>query len=124
MQQEMVSNEIKRERKIISVSTKRQLTIPQKYYEYFGFDNEAECVLQDDGLLIRPLRNNEDSDFSEQILADLISQGYEGKNLLTAFKQYSKSVRPAVKKLIDETDEFAKTGKGRVSLDELFKPEE
>ena len=123
MQQEMIESKAKRERKIISVSTKRQLTIPQKYFELLGFDNEAECILQEDSLLIRPLQNSKDSDFSEQILADLISQGYEGKELLLAFKQYSKAVRPSVQKLINETDEFAKSKKGRISLDELFGPE-
>ncbi|MCL2628889.1 MAG: AbrB/MazE/SpoVT family DNA-binding domain-containing protein, partial [Oscillospiraceae bacterium] len=77
MQQEMVISGVKRERKIISVSSKRQLTIPQKYYDLLGFNNEAECVLQDDSILIRPMQNINTSEFSEQILADLISQGYE-----------------------------------------------
>lgn len=30
------------ERKIISVSTKRQVTIPQKFFDLLGFQNEAE----------------------------------------------------------------------------------
>jgi len=64
------------ERKIISISTKRQLTIPQKYYAMLGFDNEAECVLQSEGLLIRPVRAASVGEFSEQILSDLIAQGY------------------------------------------------
>ena len=34
------------ERKIISISSKRQVTIPQKYFELLGFDDEAECILQ------------------------------------------------------------------------------
>ena len=120
MQQEMVKNKFKRERKIISVSSKRQLTIPQKYYDLLGFDNEAECVLQADSLIIKPLQSTSTSEFSEQILADLISQGLEGAELLSAFKEQSKSIRPAVQKLIKETDEFAKSGKGSISLDELF----
>ena len=124
MQQEMVIGSIKKERKIISVSSKRQLTIPQKYYDHLGFDNEAECVLQDDSIVIRPLQNINTSEFSEQILADLISQGYEGARLLSAFKEYSKSIRPAVKKLIDEADELVKNEKSGISLDELFGKEE
>jgi hypothetical protein len=108
------------ERKIISVSTKRQLTIPQKYYDALGFDNEAECVMQKDGLLIRPVRYEAGGEFSEQILADLISQGYEGTELLEKFKDYSKAIRPAVLKLMEETDEFAKSGKGKIPREELF----
>ena len=30
------------ERKIISISSKRQVTIPQKYFDLLGFDDEAE----------------------------------------------------------------------------------
>ena len=111
------------ERKIISVSVRRQLTIPQKYYDALGFDNEAECILQDGGLFIRPV-HSVGSEFSEQILADLISQGYGGQDLLLKFKEYNRAVRPAVRKLIDEADAYAKSGEGRVPLGELFETEE
>jgi len=124
VQQEMVISSVKKERKIISVSSKRQVTIPQKYYDLLGFDNEAECVLQYDSILIRPLQKVNTSEFSEQILADLISQGYEGARLLSAFKEYSKSIRPAVKMLIDEADELVKKEESGISLDELFGKEE
>jgi hypothetical protein len=112
------------ERKIISVSMKRQLTIPQKYFESLGFDNEAECILQDDGLLIRPLRDTSVGEFSEQILADLISQGYQGQELLEKFKLYSKAVRPAVLKMIEESEKYTSNGKGRIPMEELFGAEE
>jgi bifunctional DNA-binding transcriptional regulator/antitoxin component of YhaV-PrlF toxin-antitoxin module len=112
------------ERKIISVSLKRQLTIPQKYFESLGFNNEAECILQKDGLLIRPLRDTNSSEFAEQILADLISQGYAGQELLEKFKQYSKAIRPAVQKMIEEAEEYVRSGKGRIPMDELFGTEE
>jgi hypothetical protein len=108
------------ERKIISVSVKRQLTIPQKYFDALGFDNEAECILQDGGLLIRPVRVMNGGEFSEQILADLISQGYEGQELLEKFKECSKAVRPAVQKLLEETDKFAQSGEGHIPMDALF----
>jgi hypothetical protein len=112
------------ERKIISISVKRQLTIPQKYFDALGFDNEAECILQGGGLFIRPLRDVGGGEFSEQILADLISQGYTGQALLEKFKEYSKAVRPAVQKLLDETDAFALSGKGCLTMDELFGEED
>jgi hypothetical protein len=108
------------ERKIISVSVKRQLTIPQKYFDALGFDNEAECIMQDGCLLIRPVRSAVGGEFAEQILADLISQGYEGQELLVKFKEYSKAIRPAVEKLLEEAAEFARSGKGHIPFDELF----
>lgn len=107
------------ERKIISISMKRQLTIPQKYYDMLGFDHEAECILTHEGLLIRPLRNS-GGEFSEQILADLISQGYEGAELLSKFKEYSQAVRPAVRKMLAEADAYAHSGSGKIPRDQLF----
>jgi len=124
MQQGIIRSGNKLERKVISVSMKRQVTIPQKYFESLGFNNEAECILQDDGLLIRPLRDTNGGEFSEQILADLISQGYEGQELLDKFKQYSKAVRPAVLKMLEESEEYARSGNGRISMDKLFGTEE
>ena len=108
------------ERKVISISLKRQLTIPQKYYNALGFDNEAECVLQEEGLLIRPIRSTGGGEFSEQILSDLIKQGYEGQALLERFKEQSRTIRPAVQKLLEEADAFAKSGEGRIPMEELF----
>ena len=122
--QEAISIATAIERKVISVSTRRQLTIPQKYYDVLGFNNEAECILQDGGLLIRPLQHTNGGEFSEQILADLISQGFEGQELLAKFKEYSKGIKPAVQKLLDETEAFARSGEGRIPLDELFGAEE
>ena len=120
MQQNTLRNDLSAEQKIISVSVKRQLTIPQKFFSALGFGNEAECIMQEDGLLIRPVRIADSNEFSEQILADLISQGYEGQLLLKKFKEHSKAVRPAVNKLLEENEAFAKSGKGRIKMDELF----
>jgi bifunctional DNA-binding transcriptional regulator/antitoxin component of YhaV-PrlF toxin-antitoxin module len=108
------------ERKIISVSAKRQVTIPQKYFEYLGFDREAECVLQNGGILIRPIHDVSGGEFSEQILSDLIAQGYEGEELLRQFKLQSKKIRPAVESLLEETDAYVKSGGGKLSFEELF----
>jgi len=112
------------ERKIISVSAKRQLTIPQKYFNALGFDNEAECILREDGILVRPLREAGSGEFAEQILSDLIEQGFEGQVLLDKFKVLSLAVRPAVRKLIEEADAFAKGGEGSIPIEKLFGTEE
>jgi len=95
------------QRKIINISGKRQITIPQKYFETLGFSNEAECILQSNAILIRPIRENIGSEFSEQILADLIAQGISGQELLSKFKEMSKKIAPAMKRLIDDADSTA-----------------
>ena len=119
-----IRSEAYMERKIISVSIKRQVTIPQKYFEALGFHNEAECILRDDGILIRPVRDINSGEFSEQILADLISQGLSGQELLERFREQSKKVRPAVKKLLAQADAIAKSDEGKIALDEMFGAEE
>lgn len=109
------------ERKIISISAKRQITIPQKFFETLGFDNEAECVLKDGGIFIRPVHSAA-NEFAEEILSDLIAQGYSGNELLEKFKLQSKKVRPAVEAMIAEADEAAQSGK-TISFGELFSAE-
>lgn len=96
------------ERKIISISSKRQITIPQKYFDALGFDNEAECILKDDSIIIRPLRERCSGEFDEQILADLIAQGISGQDLLDKFKEMRQKIRPAVKQMIIENDDMIK----------------
>lgn len=107
------------ERKRVTISVKRQFTIPQKYYEALGFESDAECILQDDGIFIRPLRNDP-SDFSEEILADLIALGLSGQELLVRFREQTRKVRPAVQKIIEEADEAAKSSAGKRSFSDLF----
>ncbi len=61
-----------------------------------------------------------EDDFSEQILADLISQGCSSQELLDKFKEQSMKVRPAVKKLIAKADSLAESDRGKETLNELF----
>ncbi len=112
------------ERKIISVSGKRQITIPQKYFEKLGFGNEAECILQNNAIVIRPIRENTGSEFSEQILADLIAQGFSGQELLVKFKEVSKKITPAMDKLIGEADRIAKGDPKSATMSDIFGAED
>ena len=108
------------ERKIISVSGKRQVTIPRKYFETLGFNNEAECFLQDNAIVIRPIKENSGMEFSEQILADLIKQGVSGEELLVQFKELSKKIAPAMSKLISEADSIVKGEKKGTAMSDIF----
>jgi len=112
------------ERKTIHISGKRQITIPQKYFEALGFDKEAECILQDNMILIKPVRENTGGEFAEQILADLITQGYNGEVLLKKFKEEQKKVQPAIEKMLERATEAAK-GNGEFSTyNDIFGSEE
>lgn len=116
------SNSMKR--KIISVSNKRQITIPQKYFEALGFSDEAECIFQNDAIVIRPFKENKGSEFSEQILADLIVQGMSGQELLAKFKEMNNKIAPAMDKLISEADGIAKGEKRGATLADIFGAED
>ena len=42
------------ERKIISVTGKRQITIPKKFYNILRMGKEIECELTDNAIILRP----------------------------------------------------------------------
>ena len=93
--------------KRISITSKRQMTIPQVFFTALGFGNEAECMVQDDALVIRPVRNQSAGDFDAQILEDLINQGYSGTELLQEFKKAQANVRPAVAAMMSDAHKAA-----------------
>ena len=88
------------EQKKVTISSKRQFTIPQKFFTELGFDREAVCTLGNGMLIIEPVRSENGGEFAEQILSDLIAEGYSGQELLTEFKSRQSQVRPAVEKML------------------------
>lgn len=44
------------ESKKVSISSKRQITIPQKFFTLLGFNTEAECIMRGNELVLRPLK--------------------------------------------------------------------
>ncbi len=95
------------EKKRIRISTKRQITIPSKYFDALGLSDELECIYAKDMLILTPVKDRGLS-FAEEIIADLIEQGYSGPELLAEFKRISHQIRPAVEKMIAEADHLAK----------------
>ena len=110
-------------KKHISVSQKRQITIPIEFYNLVGIEREVECYVQNNAIIIRPIREG-GGEFDEQILADLISQGLSGEELLARFKDTRKKIRPAVESLISEA-RLAAEGKRRYSTyEDVFNRED
>lgn len=112
------------EKKIVSISSKRQITIPQKFFALLGFDTEAECVVRGNELIIRPAKTNAGGEFAEYILADLIAQGLSGNELLTEFRKKQAKVRPAVEAMIADADEVAMGNGDYSTYDDIFNPED
>ena len=111
-------------RKTIRISEKRQLTIPQKFFEALGFSTEAECILRGTEIVLRPVREQGGGEFAEQILADLIAQGFSGDQLLTEFKKMQKKVRPAVEAMLTQAEQAARGESESSSYEDVFGTEE
>lgn len=109
-------------KKRISVSQKRQITIPIEFYNSVGIDKEVECYIQNDTIVIRPIRES-DGGLDEQILADLIAQGLSGQELLCKFKETRRQIRPAVERLLDEAYRAAQGEAPSNTYEDVFGPE-
>lgn len=108
------------EMKKVHISSKRQITIPQKFFSMLGFDTEAECTVRGNELIIRPVKANSGGEFAEQILADLIAQGYSGNELLEQFKRTQSQVRPAIESMVKEAKQTALSKSEYISYEDVF----
>ncbi|NLP23804.1 MAG: AbrB/MazE/SpoVT family DNA-binding domain-containing protein [Syntrophomonadaceae bacterium] len=106
-------------KKRISVSQKRQITIPIDFYNSVGIDKEVECYVQNNAIVIRPVQES-GGEFDEQILADLISQGLSGQELLDKFKETRRQIRPAVERLLDEASIAARGQASNNTYEDIF----
>ncbi len=120
----MLKGSVSMEMKKVSISAKRQITIPQKFFTMLGFEAEAECMVRGNELVIRPVKTNTGGEFAEQILADLIAQGYSGEKLLEHFKKAQNQVRPAIEAMIVEAESVAASESDYVSYNDVFCEEE
>ncbi|MDO3408398.1 AbrB/MazE/SpoVT family DNA-binding domain-containing protein [Saccharibacillus sp. CPCC 101409] len=105
------------------VSSKRQITIPQKFYEQLKIQDEVEIGVKDQMLVLRPMRERRDGDdYADLILADLLDEGYTDKeDLLRKFRERQTMLRGAVGYLIAESREAAQHYKaGTDETAELF----
>ena len=111
------------DRKIISVSRKRQITIPLQFYNQLGLGNEVECLLEDGKIIIQPLHRGS-SEFSVEILRELVSEGYSGDELVKQFETQSKNIKGAVINMLEEADAIAAGEKPAASFEEIFDSED
>lgn len=123
MQQSTITGGLPFIKKRISVSQKRQITLPIEFFSSLEIGNEVECYMQNNAIVIRPVRD-ESGEFDEQILADLISQGLSGADLLAKFKEMRKQIRPAVERLIDEANDAANGKKAFGTYEDIFGSED
>lgn len=101
----------------VKISSKRQITIPSKFYEAGGFDEYALCTWAENGLLLQPLKVN-DEDNSVTILRQLVAEGYEGDELVDKYEEIQNKIVSIKHKLQKAEDDIAE---GRVGpVGEMF----
>ena len=106
--------------KKVTISSKRQFTIPQKFYTELGFDTEAICTLGDGFLVIQPVKSNLNDEFSEEILADLIVEGYSGEELLIEFKKRRSNLKQGIDGVLKEAKAIAQGTADYHTYDDTF----
>ena len=110
----------RRPRKIkrIAVSSKRQISIPKEFYEKLNIGEEVTLELHGNHLVVKPVHEGFD-DFSEEILADLINEGYAGMDLMAEFKNRKAQLGSAIDSLISEA-----ANTETVEIDDLFEDDD
>lgn len=110
----------KMNRKVLSISSKRQIMIPQRFYKSLGFGDEAECIVRGDELVIRPIKTVAGGEFAEQILADLIKEGLSGEELLSEFRKRQAQVRPAAEAILAKAEDIAARRAEYATYEDVF----
>ena len=105
------------DRKLLRVSSKRQITIPQAFFTKLGLSDQVDCILHGNELILRPVKRDTGGEFAEQILSDLI---FSGEDLLQKFKERQAQVRPAVEAMIAQAEGAAQGTEAYESYEDVF----
>lgn len=85
-------NHVSNENEKVAVSSKRQIAIPKEFFDAIGIEKEIIMELNDGVIHIKPVRTHTD-DFSEEILADVIQEGFTGNDILKEFQRRKNMIR-------------------------------
>lgn len=87
----------------VKVSKQRQITIPKDFYDALNISDEALIEFNGKEIIIRPAEYDY-VDFSEDILKDLVREGYSGEELIYHFTR----IKAEIPKALDRMKEEAK----------------
>ena len=106
--------------KIVSISSKRQITIPQSFFKMFNFGSEARITPRRGGIFVEPASDRENGEFAVEILKDLVSQGLGGQDLIAAFQARQAKIRPAVEAMLEGAEKIARGEAKFGTLEDAF----
>lgn len=101
--------------KRVAVSSKRQISIPKEFYDDLHIKDEIIMEKVHNNLVIRPASYDNHEDFTEEILSDLIAEGYPKEELVTKLRERKEQMQPALDRLIADTD-----NEESMTIDSLF----
>jgi hypothetical protein len=95
-----------------TVNTRKQgnavmVTVPKSFHVPAGVTLKPK--LTDKGIFYEFVNDDDFFDFDEDILKDLVAEGFEGKELISQFKQRKKKLHAAMDKMIGEAENDAVT---------------
>jgi AbrB family looped-hinge helix DNA binding protein len=85
----------------VKVSKQRQINIPKEFYDALQLSDEAFIEFNGKEIIIRPAEY-EVVDFSEDILKDLVRQGYSGEDLIFHFARIKSEIPRALDRMKEE----------------------
>lgn len=88
----------------VKVSKQRQISIPKDFYESLNMEDEAFMEFTGKSIIIHPA-GFEEVDFSQEILRDLMQQGYSGEELIEEFARIKSNIPKALDALKKEAME-------------------
>lgn len=101
--------------KRVAVSSKRQISIPKEFYDDLRIRDEIIMEKIHNNLVIRPVGYDNHEDFTEEILSDLIAEGYPKKELVAKLKERREKMQPSLDRLIADAD-----NEETMTIDSLF----
>lgn len=104
----------RRVKKRVAVSKQRQITLPKAFCDELGVSDEIFIEFTGNRIVIKPITN--DDDFSTEILNELVTEGFEGQQLIQEFEHRKSQIRSAFSKYLEEEGPKAR----EVSDDEMF----
>jgi bifunctional DNA-binding transcriptional regulator/antitoxin component of YhaV-PrlF toxin-antitoxin module len=78
--------------RVVSITSKRQFTIPKKFFDALQMGNQAKCYTAGGKLVIEPLRKDYISEQTSQILREIVAENYSGEELLEEFELRKKKL--------------------------------
>ena len=106
--------------KKISVSEKRQITIPKEFFDALNIGKEIECSIANNCIIIKPVVDTSLDEFSEYILKDILNDGIANENILNEFKKRKEKLKKAAKKYNADIDKEIENQDNLICAEDVF----